>query len=336
MELWVWILGWYLCILTMVMNGFVIFLVCRKRQLRTKTNTFIVSLAVADFCVGMIAAPSRLLCKMVDECISDKEIRLLIYYVWGFFIYASGSNLLVLVFERYIAVVKPLKYLTFMKRSRVIQMVLTSWGVPFIFILTLLSISLNSIDHWMTIIGYLHLLFEVILCVTLIFCLVSMFLVVYKQNTRDRTLARQLHFNQRVAKVKTQNTSAVKWLAFVTCMFLLCYGILMRCSFLILTGHECGNDIYYKVPLQVVNSGINPIVYAFFKRDIKQECKRLLFKRRRGAFLLREVLVRLDFYETVPSGPLVAVVSFILCHCFTSETVFVMLSFTCDTLSSAS
>ena len=42
-----------------------------------------------------------------------------------------------------------------------------------------------------------------------------------------------------------------------------------------------------------------------------------------------ETLVLLD---TVPSGLLVAVVSFILYRCFTSETVFVILSFTYDTL----
>ena len=59
-----------------------------------------------------------------------------------------------------------------------------------------------------------------------------------------------------------------------------CYGIMMRCSLLFLTGQSC-NDYHYKIPLQVINSGINPIAYAFFKRDIQQECKRLLFKRRR-------------------------------------------------------
>ena len=58
METWFWVLGWFLSILTMVVNGFVIFLVCSKRQLRTKTNAFVVSLAVADFGFGMIAVPS--------------------------------------------------------------------------------------------------------------------------------------------------------------------------------------------------------------------------------------------------------------------------------------
>ena len=78
MELWFWVLGWFLCIFTMVGNGSVIFPVCSKRQLPTKTNTFIVSLAVADFCVGMIAVPSPFLCKIENMCISDEKAILLI------------------------------------------------------------------------------------------------------------------------------------------------------------------------------------------------------------------------------------------------------------------
>ena len=42
MEMWFWVLGWFFCIITMIVNGFVIFLVCSQRQLRTKTNTFVV------------------------------------------------------------------------------------------------------------------------------------------------------------------------------------------------------------------------------------------------------------------------------------------------------
>ena len=108
-----------------------------------------------------------------------------------------------------------------------------------------------------------------------------MFLVVYNLNSRDRTLAKQLRFNHVVTRAKTQNTSAVKWVALITCVFLSCYGIMMRCSLLLVTGNNSCNDFYFKIPLQVINSGINPIAYAFFKRDIKQECERLLFKMRR-------------------------------------------------------
>ena len=115
-----------------------------------------------------------------------------------------------------------------------------------------------------------------------------MFLIAYKQNSRDRTTAKQLHFHHRVVKVQTRRKSAVKWVVLVTFMFLLCYGIFLRSNvlllllvLLLLTGHKCGSDFYYKVPLQVIKSGISPIVYAFFKRDRKQKCGRLSFKRRR-------------------------------------------------------
>ena len=40
METVFWVLGWLFCIITMIVNGFVIFLVCSQRQLRAKTNTF--------------------------------------------------------------------------------------------------------------------------------------------------------------------------------------------------------------------------------------------------------------------------------------------------------
>ena len=278
METWFWVLGWFLSILTMIVNGFVIFLVCSKRQLRTKTNTFVVSLAVADFGVGMIAVPLLFFCSLATECTPRSKEGLVVTFVRVFILYTSGTNLVSLVLERYVAVVKPLKYLTFMTRRRVIQMVLTSWGIPSLFTLTLVSIGLIAIDRIETLGGYLGLLSEVILCTILIFFLASMFFAVY---SRDRTLAKKLRFNQPVARAKTQNKgSAVKWVALVTCVLLSCYGIMMRCSLLLLTDQKC-NDFLYKIPLQVINSGINPIAYAFFKRDIQQECKRLLFKRRR-------------------------------------------------------
>ena len=58
METWFWILGGVLSFLAIIGNGFTIFLVCSRGNLRTKSNAFIVSLAVADFCVGLSGIPS--------------------------------------------------------------------------------------------------------------------------------------------------------------------------------------------------------------------------------------------------------------------------------------
>ena len=156
METWFWVLGWFLRILTMVVNGFVILLVCRKRQLRTKTNAFVVSLAVADFGVGLLAVSPQFFCSLATECTPRSKEGLIVIFVEVFIIYTSGTNLVSLVLERYVAVVKPLKYLNCMTRRRVLQMVLTSWGIPILFTLTLVSITLGD---------YLWLLVFVATCI---------------------------------------------------------------------------------------------------------------------------------------------------------------------------
>ena len=112
------------------------------------------------------------------------------------------------------------------------------------------------------------------------FCVLPTLLVVYN-NRRGQTVAKQLQhnvLNQRI-KIKTQSNLVVKMMIIVTSVFLLCYGLLLRCSISVLHDNNDCNDFHYKMPLQVVNSGINPLAYAVFKRDIKAELKRVFKKR---------------------------------------------------------
>ena len=133
MELWFWILGWILSILTIAGNGFIIFFVCKKRQLRTKTNAFIVSLSVADFSVGVSVVPSFFICDITGGCDwSTGHHPLWTLGIRWLFGYASVMNLCSLVLERYFAILKPLKYLTAMTRCRVVKMIIFSWTIPII------------------------------------------------------------------------------------------------------------------------------------------------------------------------------------------------------------
>ncbi|XP_078377642.1 octopamine receptor beta-2R-like [Oculina patagonica] len=276
METWFWILGWFLSILTVTGNGFIIFLVCNKRQLRTKTNAFVFSLAVADFCVGMSVVPPMFFCEIATGCNPASNWISTVRWLFG---YASVTNLCILVLDRYIAVVKPLKYLTFMKRRRVIQMASLSWGIR----IALSTISgLNwyvfkmplffDIIFWISVI-----FFEFLPCIILIFCFASMLYVVYKHDRAARITAKQLRFNHHVL-FKTQEKSAVKLMAVVIGLFLLCYGFYIRCTIVYLFNENkpC-NDEEFKIPLLVLNSAINPVAYAFFKRDIKKEINRLVY-----------------------------------------------------------
>ena len=119
METWFWILGWFLSFLTIIGNGFTIFLVCSRRNLRTKTNAFIVSLAVADFCVGLSVIPSLFFCDITNTCHWPGYWFSWVNIIRLLFIYTSALNLCGLVLDRFIAIVYLLKYTTLMTRVAV-------------------------------------------------------------------------------------------------------------------------------------------------------------------------------------------------------------------------
>ena len=119
MGTWFWILGWILSILTIAGNGFTVLLVGSQRRLRTKTNALIVSLAVADFCVGASAVPSLFFCDIRGGCNWPQSYASWVDFIRWLFAYASAMNLCSLALDRYIAVVKPLKYVNFITARRV-------------------------------------------------------------------------------------------------------------------------------------------------------------------------------------------------------------------------
>jgi len=278
MNTWFWILSWSLSILAITGNGFMIFLIFSKRQLRTKTNAFVVSLAVADLLVGMSAVPSLFFCELATGCNPQAFLADGMDFVRWPFVYASVMNSCSLVLDRYLAVVKPLKYLSFMKRERVIQMLCLSWAVPITFVMVICLVWRNSsiplVFH--VFVWLLMLFFEFLPCLIMIFCFISMLRVVWKHNQTARTLAKQLRFNHQVF-FKSPERSAVIMMALVISLFLLCYAFYLRCSFVLLfNSDQACDDQEYKIPLLEVNSAINPVAYACFKRDIKKEIKRRL------------------------------------------------------------
>ena len=267
METWSTILGWTLSIVAAAGNSSIIFLVCGKRRLLTKINAFIISLAVADLGVGASVFPSQFFYEIVQTSHNSSSRCWNIDRIRWLFGYASVTSLCSLVLDRYVAIVTPLKYLNFMSRGRVFQIILVSWAIPVGFVITsFFLIKRNFVNIF-------AMFWEIFSCCFLIFCFSSMILVVYKHDRSSATLAKQLRFNYRGLTVSSQDRSAVTMMAIVMVVFLVCYGIYLRCSLVSLVHHRRCNDKVYKILMLVLNSAINPWVYAFFKRDIKKEMK---------------------------------------------------------------
>ena len=117
--------------------------------------------------------------------------------------------------------------------------------------------------------------FEILSCCGLIFYFGSMSHAVYRHERAARILAKQLCFNLRF--LKNEKKSAVKVMAIVIGLFLVCSACSLRCSLVyIMKDEQPCNDKRFKLPLLVLNSAINPVAYALFKRDIKEEAKRCI------------------------------------------------------------
>ena len=145
--------------------------------------------------------------------------------------------------------------------------------VIFPFVLTWLAFNDNSslflINYWI-----MMIFFEFLPCCGLIFWFGSMLDVVYKHKRAARILAKQLRFNGRFL-FKSGEKSAVKLMAIVIGLFIIVVIIALQCFLVsILKGKKSCNDEEFKTPLLVLNSAINPVAYALFKRDIKEEVKR--------------------------------------------------------------
>ena len=89
-------------------------------------------------------------------------------------------------------------------------------------------------------------------------------------------LANELRFNHRVP-FKTHKKATVKIMAIVVGLFLLCYGIFIRCTIVSVVYSANSEDDGIKIPILVLNSAVNPFVYALLKRDINNEFKKVNF-----------------------------------------------------------
>ena len=242
-----------------------------KRQLRTKTNAFLVSLAVADFLIGTTTVPFFYFCEISKSC--KGFVVLLIRYS---LCYASMMNLCSVVLDRFIAVVSPFAYLSFMTGRRVVCIISLAWVIA----IGQLIFPMAGLVFSKPVFGKIHMFivatfYEFLPCVMLVFCVGSMVRVVFNHKRAANTLAKQLRFNHEVF-LKSQDSSTVKITAIIVGFTLVCYSILMRCSiiYLVYSAKKCEDDDY-KIPIIILNSALNPLAYAFLKRDIKRAFKEL-------------------------------------------------------------
>ncbi|KAJ7383303.1 hypothetical protein OS493_029268 [Desmophyllum pertusum] len=278
MSTWYWYTGWLPSLLAVIGNGLVIYLILARRRLRTTNNRFVLSLAMADFCVGACFYPGHAICHFLltscNQMIRDDIAVLMIY--------SSVSNLCAMTLDRYIAIVRPLRYMSLMTARRATMLTVAAWIIPLsIYFIPSVCASLDlfrinltiSVIIWTTI-------FEFIPCVVLLMATTQAVITSRKHYRRDTLLSSQIRYNQPNLKCP-RSASSTKVMGTVVATFLICYAVEVYSSFCYFTALCVMNKNLYSVVrfLVIVNSAANPIAYALFKRDIKKELGKMFGKK---------------------------------------------------------
>ena len=281
-PLWALIPGWILAVGIVIGNGLAIFLITTRPNLRTTTNWFVLSLAVADFGVGAVWYPRRSFCSISDETCVNEAVKIA-FSIGSSFVFASVTNLCALTMDRYLAIVHPLRYKTFMTKRRVALLVSAAWGVAIFdlicFLVMLFALAGESQKILKESIWLFFTVFAMLACVFLLFVTVRIFLVVRRIARQNAAVIAQLNFNHKLqhgVAFKARETASAKMIGIVATVFLVCYLFEAVDSILLLVGPP----LEVTILLKLLNSAVNPVAYALHKREIMREPKRL-FRRQR-------------------------------------------------------
>lgn len=113
----------FMCLLVVIVNSLVIYLLHKKKTLRTLTNMFLGSLAISDLLSGLVAFPLFAVCLVTDiinVCVSSTIfIR--------FTAISSVCHVLLIAVDRYIFIVRYMDYHALVTKRRALVAIVSVW-----------------------------------------------------------------------------------------------------------------------------------------------------------------------------------------------------------------
>ena len=289
METLLYSIGLLLSIATALGNGVVVFLVAKNRHLHSATaNKFVLSLAVADFGVGIAVFPSSYFCNKYSMACNTKVYMA---FFW-FFLHSSVTNLCTLTLDRYLAIVRPLKYNISMTERRPAMVILIAWSIPIAISLSLLvGMYATTSDTALNILRLTGVSAFDIVCCALLFYAVVRILVVARAQSHKEAEETAIQLQVQFTHSSTDNTNSLRrrnkhntapFIIAIVAFFLGCYVVVNYVVLCITFSCHNFSDKAGQILILflVLNSAVNPLVYAFLKKDIKMEINKLICRRR--------------------------------------------------------
>uniref|UniRef100_UPI0037E8639C adenosine A2c receptor n=1 Tax=Semicossyphus pulcher TaxID=241346 RepID=UPI0037E8639C len=244
-----------------------------NRKLRTVTNYFLVSLAVADICVGAIAIPCAILTD-VGLPRHNLYLCLLMLSVLIMFTQSSIFSLLAVAVERYIAIFMPFRYRVLMTPRNAVLVILAMW-------LLAVLIGLVPLMGWhktppdtgycffvlvvdMTYMVYFNFFACVLTPLVIMFLIYAQIFITVKQQVR-RIASEQSGRAEGQTRMRREMKTATT-LFLVLFLFTVCWIPLHVINCFLLLCPHCPVPfelLLTAIILSHANSAVNPFLYAY-------------------------------------------------------------------------
>ncbi|XP_028399669.1 histamine H2 receptor-like [Dendronephthya gigantea] len=272
-----------LAVCIIAINVLVVYLFATKDYLRTKTNSFLVSLALSDLLTGSLSIPLFLTCTTTLKA----QICLASGLFYRGIAVSTMAHIMVVTLERYVAVMFPMRYYRMVTKGRVWFFIASVWCFS-LFYATLQLAWLNVGNHNLTnaqlhrkyekpynLIG-VFLCFAIPLCIML-FCFSRMFLVIRRQVKRIRKQA-ELAADPRNRSIASDKRALVIFAAMLG-IFTICW----LSWYIMLFQAQIGKNAFLPEILSDIldflrfgTSFFNPMLYTFLKNDFRRAVCSLL------------------------------------------------------------
>ncbi|XP_040005063.1 trace amine-associated receptor 13c-like [Xiphias gladius] len=274
-----------IALLTVVLNLLVIISISHFRQLFTTTNLLLLSLAFADFLVGLLQMPAEIL--LFRGCWILGDFICAVNYFLGFLIVSvSVGNMVLISVDRYVAICEPMSYTTKVTVKRVQLCICLCWifsAVHSSWILrdflkqphrnnscygecvVVVSFVEGAVDLVVTFLGP-------ILVITLLYLRVLVVAVSQARAMRAHVAAVTLQRSKAV-KAKKSEMKAARTLGVVVVVFLLCFCPYYWFAVAAKNNSVGSSSAAIELWLVYFNSCLNPVIYVFFYTWFRKSIK---------------------------------------------------------------
>ncbi|XP_033115364.1 trace amine-associated receptor 7f-like [Anneissia japonica] len=258
-------------------NAFVLIFIRQTPSLQVLQFTLIASLALVDLLTGIIAVPLYVLALVTrgDDYIKIDSCNLL-YIPLKICLVTSFFHLLFITTDRYVSIIKPLKYRQIVTQTRVFCAIIFSWITASAFSFTQLLWKGEGIFLcYQSIAAQRYMI--LIMFPTGMFLLIKMYFRIFMEARKHRNTITAQNTVGTLTTVQ-KNVKAAKTSALMVCCFIAAYLPYSSKVFIILFIQR--SEMYwYDLMSELficIGSAVNPFIYVFRHKQFSSALRRLL------------------------------------------------------------